>query len=244
MDLFSALRNYLQDFNFVSMLVRLVLAMICGGVIGYDRGKKRRPAGLRTYMLVCMGAALTILISQFQNEMFATVWSSAVNSFGNHTDVSRYGAQVINGIGFLGAGTILVTANQQVKGMTTAAGLWASACMGLAIGAGFYEVAILGAFFIWLTMKEFSHIEKVITSRTKNMNIYVEIEHVDDIGIIIESVKKDNIRIYDVEVQKAGTEGNLYPSAIFSLRLPKYQHHAEISAKIAEIGAVRFIQEI
>lgn len=244
MEVLTEIRDYLQDLNLASMVLRLVLAMVCGGIVGYDRGKKRRPAGLRTYMLVCMGAALTILISQFQNEMFSTVWSDAGNDFGHHTDVSRYGAQVINGIGFLGAGTILVTANQQVKGMTTAAGLWASACMGLAIGAGFYEVAVLGVFLIWITVKEFARVEKAMTSRTKNMNIYVEIDGVDDIGAIIECLKKESIRIYDVEVQKSGADGVTAPSAIFSLRLPKHRHHAEISSKIAAISAVRFIQEI
>lgn len=236
--------EYLQEFNIVSVFLRLLLAMICGGIIGYDRGKKRRPAGLRTYMLVCMGAALTIVIGQYQNEMFRTVWANVSNEFGLHTDVSRYGAQVINGIGFLGAGTILVTSNQQVKGMTTAAGLWASACMGIAVGAGYFEVAILGCLFIWIVVREFSKLEKLITDRTRYLNVYVEIDNVDDIGVVIEEIKSYGVKIYDFEVQKKGTDGNIFPSAIFVLLLPNRQHHARITSKIATIPAIRFIQEI
>ncbi len=242
--MYAEIISYLQDFNFVSVVARLLLAMICGGVIGYDRGKKRRPAGLRTYMLVCMGAALTIIIGQYQNEMFQTIWANSSNDFGLHTDVSRYGAQVINGIGFLGAGTILVTANQQVKGMTTAAGLWASACMGIAVGAGFFEVAILGCLLIWIVVREFSKLEKFITDRTRYMNIYVEIENVDDIGMVIEEIKSYGVKIYDFEVQKKGTDGNIFPSAVFTLLLPNRQHHARITSKIAAIHVIRFIQEI
>ena len=242
--MYSEIIAYFQEFNFVSVVARLLLAMICGGVIGYDRGKKRRPAGLRTYMLVCMGAALTIIIGQYQNEMFQTIWANSTNDFGLHTDVSRYGAQVINGIGFLGAGTILVTANQQVKGMTTAAGLWASACMGIAVGAGFFEVAILGCLLIWIVVREFSKLEKFITDRTRYINIYVEIENVDDIGLVIEEIKSYGVKIYDFEVQKKGTDGNIFPSAIFTLLLPNRQHHARITSKIAAIPVIRFIQEI
>ena len=133
---------YLREMNFVSVMFRLILAMVCGGMIGLERGRKRRPAGFRTYMLVCLGAALTMLLSQYEFAMVMGPWKGIAQELGMKTDVSRFGAQVINGIGFLGAGTILVTGRQEVKGLTTAAGLWASACMGLAIGAGFYECVV------------------------------------------------------------------------------------------------------
>ena len=122
-------------------LLRLAVAMFCGGAIGLERGKKRRPAGFRTHMLVCIGATLAMLVSQYLSMMETTFWAALVSPNAPKTDLSRLGAQVINGIGFLGAGTIIVTGRQEVKGLTTAAGLWASACMGLAIGAGFVELA-------------------------------------------------------------------------------------------------------
>ena len=122
----------------------MLLAIIAGGFLGLERENKGHPAGLRTYMMVCLGAATTMLLSQYLYGMLATRWLETSLEVGIKTDVARFGAQVINGIGFLGAGTILVTNRQEVKGLTTAAGLWASACMGIAIGAGFYECAILG----------------------------------------------------------------------------------------------------
>lgn len=121
----------LRDLNMLSLCLRLLLAMICGGTIGFERGIRQRAAGLRTHMLLCVGAASTMLVSQF---MYA--------SYGVG-DPARLSAQVISGIGFLGAGTIIVTRRNQIKGLTTAATLWATACMGLAIGVGFYECALV-----------------------------------------------------------------------------------------------------
>ena len=134
--------DWLREMSAVSVLLRLLLAMLFGGLIGLERVRKRRPAGFRTYMLVCMGAALTVILSQYEFYMVTHEWTELAAEIGLRTDVSRFGAQVINGIGFLGAGTIIVTGKQEVKGLTTAAGLWASACMGLAIGAGGSLLAI------------------------------------------------------------------------------------------------------
>ena len=110
---------YLREMNFASVMFRLLLAMLCGGMLGLERGRKRRPAGFRTYMLVCLGAALTMLLSQYEFAMVMGPWNDIAVELGMKTDVSRFGAQVINGIGFLGAGTILVTGRQEVKGLTT-----------------------------------------------------------------------------------------------------------------------------
>ena len=127
--------------SFLEVVLRLLVATFCGGAIGIERGKKNRPAGFRTYILVCVGASLTMILGEYLAVMYS-LWSEQITTLLN-SDIARFGAQVINGIGFLGAGTIIITGNQQVKGMTTAAGLWASACMGLAIGAGFYEGALV-----------------------------------------------------------------------------------------------------
>ena len=124
----------LRQLNFASLLFRLALAMFFGGMIGMERERKRRPAGFRTYMLVCLGATLAAIVSQYNFIMLNTTFYETMKEVGRTTDVSRIGAKVIGGIGFLGAGTVIVTGRQEVKGLTTAAGLWASACMGLAIG--------------------------------------------------------------------------------------------------------------
>lgn len=121
----------LRDLNLLSLCVRLLLAMAFGGTIGFERGIRQRAAGLRTHMLLCVGAASTMLVSQFMYSSYGV------------GDPARLSAQVISGIGFLGAGTIIVTRSNQIKGLTTAATLWATACMGLAVGVGFYECALV-----------------------------------------------------------------------------------------------------
>ena len=230
----------MEDLNIWEMIFRLLAAALCGGLIGIDRGRKRRAAGFRTHMLVCMGAALTIVLSTYLSIMIASVWKLPIDLF--KTDISRFGAQVINGIGFIGAGTIIVTGRQQVKGMTTAAGLWASACMGLSIGAGFYPAAVVGCTCIILTIVVFSKLEAFILARSRNVNIYVEFEHTDDLSSIIEKIKEQEVRIFDIELTKA--KGDSYPNAIFSLQLPKKKSHARVMTAIAEIESVRTIEEV
>ena len=168
------LLTYLREFNMASVLLRLTLAVLLGGIIGINREHKRQPAGFRTYMMVCMGAALTMVLGQYQYMMLDIVWKEAQREVGMITDVTRLGAQVINGIGFLGTGTILVTEQREVKGLTTAAGLWASACVGLAIGAGFYEGVLLGFLAILLSIEIFPWVEEFILAWSRNMNLYVE----------------------------------------------------------------------
>ncbi|MBQ6686360.1 MAG: MgtC/SapB family protein, partial [Firmicutes bacterium] len=122
--------DYLREFHTASVFLRLTLAMILGGLIGLERGRMRRPAGFRTYLLVCLGASLTMILSQYCYHLQSTEWVGLIGK--TPIDISRLGAQVISGIGFLGAGTMIITRRQHVKGLTTAAGLWTSGCMGLA----------------------------------------------------------------------------------------------------------------
>lgn len=229
---FGEVMNYLKEPGVVSALFRLTLATVCGGFIGIERIRKRRPAGFRTHTLVCIGAALTMIISQY-------LWST-----GQTTDLSRLGAQVINGIGFLGAGTIIVTGRQQVKGLTTAAGLWASACMGLAIGAGFYLGAVVGCVLIILTSTLLSYFESRIMSTARNMNVYIEFLSTNDIGAIIDTLKKMDVRIFDVEITRIRSSDGLPPSAIFSIRLPKKLKHSDVMAAIASVGGIQSVEEL
>ena len=223
-------------------LFRLSVAAFCGGCIGLERGKKRRPAGFRTHMLVCIGASLAMLIGQYLAMMIDLHWRELVG-INMSVDVSRFGAQVINGIGFLGAGTVIVTGQQQVKGLTTAAGLWASACMGLCIGAGFVEGALIGCLLIILTIIVFTHLERFIVSRVRNINLYIEFVHVDDVGAIISAIKAQDIRIFDVEIHKSkGADDN--QSAVFSVRLPKRKSHATALSVIAGVENVRSLEEL
>ena len=228
---------------FWEVCLRLGLAMLCGGVIGVERGRKHRPAGFRTYILVCVGAALTMVLSAYMVAMYAT-WENALGFELMKGDFSRLGAQVINGIGFLGAGTIIVTGRNQVKGMTTAAGLWASACMGLAIGAGFYVGACVGCLMIILTVTVFGKIEYFITSRSRNVTIYIEFDDTGDIADIVERIKARGVRIFDVELMKASDTPSKYSSAILIMRLPKKLTHTGLVAEIAKADVVKMIEEL
>lgn len=236
----SEIINLLSEPGQVSAAVRLIMALVCGGIIGLERGRRRRPAGFRTHMLVCVGAALTMLIGQYLAIQLASDPALA----GRTTDVSRLGAQVINGIGFLGAGTIIVTGHQEVKGLTTAAGLWASACMGIAIGAGFYLGAILGGAMILLSITAMRYVERFMMSRNRNLNIYVEFDDINDIGTVIDMIKSEGIRIFDIEISKADANTGAYASAVFSMRLPQKQPHSAILAKLAGCGVIRGLEEI
>lgn len=223
------------------LCLRLLMASLAGGLIGLDRAKKHRAAGFRTHMIVCMGAALTMVLGTYLSVMISgEAWGLDATVY--RTDVSRFGAQVINGIGFVGAGTILVTGRQQVKGMTTAAGLWASACMGIAIGAGFYTAALIGCFLIFITVAVFSKLETFILAHSRNMNLYVEFEHPDDLSDVLEQIKEQEARIFDVEITRA-TKGT-YPYAVVSMRLPRKKSHTAVMTAVAQVENVRVIEEI
>lgn len=236
---------YLRELNTLSVLLRLTLAALCGGIIGIDREHKRRPAGFRTYMLVCLGAALTMCLSQYEDLLLRTVWADTLQVLGIRTDVSRFGAQVINGIGFLGIGTILVTGQREVKGLTTAAGLWASACMGLAIGAGFYECMLLGFGAIFLSIKLFSFIECYTLSASRYVDLYIEFISLDRLGEFIHLLKGMNIRIFDVEILRTGEKQYPnHPCVIFCLRFQPHQTHRQVLQELYRFSDVFCINEL
>ena len=232
----------LRELNLFSMMLRVVLAMIVGGIVGFEREKKGRPAGFRTYMLVAVGATLTVILSQYLDLMLHSRWALTAENIGIKTDLSRFGAQVINGVGFLGAGTIIVTGRQEVKGLTTAAGLWASACMGIAIGAGFYECMIIGTLLIVFSMK-LPLIENVIMRHARNMSIYVSMDSMENLGSVVGYMKTSEIQLYDVEIDKAN-EHLTHINALFSIHLPKRLQHTEVLAKIATMDGIIAIEEV
>ena len=234
-----AILDSLREWSEVSVIVRLVVAMICGGLIGIERASKRRAAGFRTYMVVCLGATLAMLLNQYIDSMLVNVWQITQT-----TDAARLGAQVINGIGFLGAGTIIFTGSQQVKGLTTAAGLWASACMGLAIGAGFYEAALIACLMIVLVITLFGHVEAFIMKHSRNMNLLVHFETLEDVSVVMEKIRAGNNVVYGVEMNKGKEALGEGPSAIFSIKLAKRVSHASVIMSVAGVESVRSITEL
>lgn len=234
----------LRQLTFPSVLLRLGLSMIFGGIIGLEGARKGRPAGFRTYMLVCLGASLTMLLGQYELVMTQTQWAELCSDTGVRIDVARFGAQVINGIGFLGAGTIIVTGKQQIKGLTTAAGLWVCACVGLAVGAGFYEGVILAFCLVFLVVKVLPYLEDVIINNLRNMNIYIEFDRVEHTGMILQQIRSLDARIYEVEIDRREEEANQNPSAVFTIRLKKKMPHARVLAHISKLECISAIEEV
>ena len=147
----------LRDLTLISILLRTFLAMLLGGILGYEREKRHRPAGFRTYLVVCLGSTLAMMVGLFIHEITGS------------SDAGRIPAQVISGIGFLGAGTILVTRQNQVRGLTTAAGLWSVACLGLALGAGFYTGALVSFAAIWISIKLLRIVDRHLHSNNSDI---------------------------------------------------------------------------
>lgn len=236
--------DYIRQLNFTSVVLRLSLSMIIGGMIGMERGRKRRAAGFRTYMLVCLGAALSMILSQYFSWMLEPVWAANTAIIGRTTDVSRIGASVIGGVGFLGTGTIIVTDRQEVKGLTTAAGLWASASLGIAIGAGCYECVIVAFALMFLCIRFLPILESYMIENARNINFFVEFTSLEDVGDIITCIKKQDVQIYDVDIDRGSDTQSGYPSAIFSTRMNKKTAHAQLMAEISALETVRSINEL
>ena len=192
----------MREFSFWSMVLRLALAILCGGMIGYGRSKKERPAGLRTYMLVCLGAASAVLVSLYLYDMLNGQWAQVTAEVGNKFDAAQIAAQTITGIGFLGAGIIIKTAHFQVSGLTTATGLFAAVCMGLACGFGFYECVIPVLVIVALVLNVMSPLEGIFKRRLRNLTLTVEFDEVGDIDTIRQAMEAQNATIYDIDIEQ------------------------------------------
>lgn len=220
----------LQELNYISVTVRLVLALICGGILGLERGAKKRPAGFRTYMLVCMGSALVMITSQY-----------IMNVYGS-SDPARMGSQVISGIGFLGAGTIIVTSRNQVKGLTTAAGLWAVACMGLALGIGFYSGAIISGVLIFIIMTILHKMDNFVQAKSKITSLFIEFESLSSLGEFMEVAKNNNMKVSDIEINKKGS-GESGAVVLLNIKTEKIQNHNEVIRILGDVKGIQHIEE-
>ena len=241
----AAMGESLRQFNGLSMVLRLLLAMVSGGVVGFGRSKKARAAGFRTYILISLGAAMAVLLTQYQYQMLTGPWAPVVEEAGMKFDASRLAAQVITGIGFLGAGIIIKVAHQQVNGLTTATGLFASVMMGIAAGAGFYECVLVALLLIVVVLNVMSPLEFAYKRRLRNITLNVEFNNVDDIDEITRVIEKQSATVYDIDIERTERKDGKYPSAIFILKLSRTNHsHSGMLSSVAELSCVRSVQEL
>ena len=180
-----------------SILIRIVIAVLISGVIGLERSSRRQAAGLRTYILVGLGSAMIMITNQYLIEAF------------NNGDPARLGAGVLSGIGFLGAGTIMFTSKSQVKGLTTAAGLWSTACIGLCVGCGFYTMSLIVFVIIILVLTFLPKIEKVFTSRRGYFELHIEFESRANLKTYVSLVREQGYKIIAVEHNPAYSNSGL-----------------------------------
>lgn len=222
-----------REITLLSVCIRMLLAVICGGIIGIEREFKRRPAGFRTHILICLGAAMTTLTSQYL--FFVMEYP---------TDIARLGAQVIAGIGFIGAGTIIVTKRQRVKGLTTAAGLWASAIVGLALGGGFYEGALLTTVLIMVAELLFSKLEYRMLNSSPEVNLYVEYINSSDLESLLRLFRRRGISILNMEITRSAGSSENNACVIFSLRLNKKNRIDALIADMNNTEGIRLVEEM
>ena len=229
---FLEIIRFTKGFDMWGAVLRMLLAVICGGLIGIEREHKRRPAGFRTHILICLGASLTTLTSQYiylQLNMF--------------TDLTRLGAQVIAGMGFIGAGTIIVTKRRQIKGLTTAAGLWASAIVGLAVGAGYFEAALIATAMILTVELVLARFEWFLMSTARDIHLFVEYKENDTLDKIDEYLKDRGVLITDLHITKSAGNTKM-PCAIYSLQLPRKMTHDRVMTALTEIVGVVSVEEL
>ena len=221
----------LRAITLLSIGIRLGAALLVGGILGLEREKKKRAAGLRTYMLVCVGSCLIMLTNQYIYQITGA------------GDPMRLGAQVISGMGFLGAGTIIVTKRSHIKGLTTAAGLWSVAAVGLALGIGFYEAAAVAGILIYFILSVLQFWDAKMQQRAKYMDIYLECVGEVSLGMLLSRIRQLELMIDEIDTPPA-MEGEERRAVIVSVVLPKRMLHAPLIQQIEKIGGVLYAKEI
>ena len=222
----------IREVTYLAVGLRIFSAVIIGGLLGLERGLKNRPAGLRTYMLVCVGACLIMLTNQYIYQVYGT------------GDPVRMGAQVVSGIGFLGAGTIIVTRRSQIKGLTTAAGLWAAAGVGLALGIGFYEAAFAGALAVFGVMTLLQRMDNRMHRLSRVAEVYVELSPELALGNFLRILREQSIEVVEIirELDSESAPDNR--GYIATLKTAKRTNHLVLVEQLSKISGVSFVEEL
>ena len=220
--------TYLQDFNIVSIIVRLLLSVLLGGLIGIERSRSGRAAGLRTHILVCLGASIASMTGLYINETYGA------------GDVSRIAAQVVSGVSFVSAGTILIKNEATVTGLTTAACVWAVGTVGIAVGYGFYEAAILGTLLMFFITKTLNVLDRKLRHNMKEISVYIEFLNAKQLNSTLSEIKKLDINIEMVRLEKAKTSSTSGIGADLMVHVKKDIDVDEMIKRINEIDNVNF----
>lgn len=220
----------LQEFSTISVVVRLFIALVIGAMLGIERERKQRPAGLRTYILVCVGSALATITNLYMFKLYPNV------------DPSRIPAQIVSGIGFLGAGTIIVTKIYRVRGLTTAAGLWCCAAVGIATGAGFYTGAIITGLMIIISLRLFSIVDKRLAKYNKYIHCYIEYKNREFIRTLILYAKEKGYQVLNLDTTRDNGEESYFGT--FQIKIKDPVRRDEILVELQELPGCVVMEEI
>jgi len=222
----------IDSFTPFSIVLRLVLATLFGGIIGIEREYKRHSAGFRTFTLVCLGSALATIV----NIYLFNITGSA--------DVSRIPAAVVSGIGFLGVGTIIVTRKNTVKGLTTAAGLWTTACLGIALGAGMIWTSIISFALIMILISLLSKISRYISVHNKLIILYIEVKNESDLELLHKWLEDKGYNLVSMDKKKEKGLKESEFSATVEVDLGNRTEHRDLIRDISKLKWIQYVEEI
>lgn len=217
-----------ESITWYGVIVRLVVATIFGGIVGLERQNNNQSAGFRTHIILTVASALAMLTNQFIIERFGT------------GDISRIGAGVVSGVGFLGAGTILITSRNRIKGLTTAAGLWACSCLGIAIGAGFYTAAICGL-IIYVFALLLQPLEGKLSKFSKYVNIQLEFDDPKKINSFIDYIREKNIKLLSLNDNDNYKDTGLYVYNVL-LCIPKGYKKEQLNNDLKNNSDIKYFE--
>lgn len=229
----NGLIGYLQGMDDVAVVLRLVLATVCGSLIGLERVVRRHSAGIRTFALVSLGSAVAAVLNLY-----------LANLNGFNADVSRIPAGVVSGIGFLGAGTIIVTGRNQIKGLTTAASLWVASCMGMAIGAGHLIVGLTCFGLVMLANLVLMRITLQIEEYSRFVSIYIEVEEVNGIKKLRKKFSEMGYRIVSMNKTKDKTLSGTDTALMVELDFGDKHSHQKLMDELDNLDFVSYVEEV
>ena len=224
--------EFIHGWSIESMIARLVIAMAIGMIIGVDREMKNRGAGMKTHVLVCVGSALISLMSEYIMIQFPEA----------NADMNRIGAQVVSGVGFLGVGTIIVTGNNQIRGLTTAAGLWVCACTGLAIGIGYVEGTLIALVIVVFTLKVLDKVDIVVRQRSRRSDMYIEFIDSSGPSQFINWMHKNHFVLRNLNLVKSRT--GEAPVATFTIMYSSLKEREKFQEMMHDIPGQTYMDEL
>ncbi len=223
-------QELIQNHYYLSIFLRLAMAMFMGAAIGYERAVKKSTAGLRTFSIVCTASAFTMMINEYLIELYGS------------GDAARLAAQVISGIGFLGMGSIILTSRNQVRGLTTAATLWATAILGIAIGAGMLLPSLIAFAIMLFTTTILYYISKHLERYNRYITVYLEVDRNAGMQQILDALAERGYEVMQLQKHKSTPEGDL--TLQFDLNLKGKYLHSDIIYHLGQIESIHYIEEV